>query len=251
MNTKQPFLSVIVPAYNEEHNVGKDKMSKMFEYLESRDYEYEVIFVDDGSNDKTAELLEDMTKKHNNVRVISKSHQGKANTVMAGMLAARGENRLFTDFDQSTPITEIEKMLPFRAMEYDVVIGSREVKGAKRDEEPWYRHLMGKVFNMTVKIFTIRGIQDTQCGFKMMSAKAAEELFSRLRVTNKKTKYAFTGAFDVELLFIAQKMGYRIAEVPVHWHHEDTERVNPIRDSIQMFFQVLNIRLYDLFKGYR
>jgi dolichyl-phosphate beta-glucosyltransferase len=169
---------------------------------------------------------------------------------MAGMMHAIGKNRLYTDFDQSTPISEVEKLLPFREKNYDVVIGSREVKGSRREDEPIHRHLMGKVFNLVVKLFTVRGIQDTQCGFKMFSAKATNELFPKLKVTNTPKKDAFTGAFDVELLFIAQKNSYRVAEVPVHWHHEETERVNPIKDAVRMFMEVVKIRAHDIFSGY-
>jgi hypothetical protein len=167
---------------------------------------------------------------------------------------AKGKYVLFTDFDQATPVSEVEKLLPFMEKGYQIAIGSREVKGSKREKEPWYRHLMGKVFNVIVQLLTVRGILDTQCGFKLFTNLAAKDLFSSLVVydkTEKVEKHAFTGAFDVELLFIAQKRGYRIAEVPVAWKHTPTERVHPIRDSIRMFIDVIKIRGIDLVGRYR
>jgi hypothetical protein len=133
-----------------------------------------------------------------------------------------------------------------------VAIGSREVKGSERLKEPWYRHLMGKVFNRVVQMFAIQGISDTQCGFKLFSNHVAKELFNSLVVYAKAAETtAFTGAFDVELLYIAQKRGYRIAEVPVSWKYVKTVRVNPIRDSVRMFLDVLRIRVTDLLGGYK
>ena len=207
MNTEQPFLSVIIPAYNEEENIGKGKIREMLGYLRKSDYEYEVIFVDDGSSDNTPMLLDGLAKEDSNVKVIKMPHQGKGPTVAAGIIAARGENRLFTDFDQATPITEIEKLLPFIKKGYEVVIGSREIKGARRDKEPFYRHLMGKGFNLGIKLITLRGIHDTQCGFKLISKKAALDLFPDLTLgkPKKSVKDAFTGSLDVELLFLARK----------------------------------------------
>lgn len=179
-------------------------------------------------------------------------HQGKAAAVATGVRLAQGENILFTDFDQATPLAEIEKLLPFLKKGYDIIIGSREVKGAKREKEPFYRHLMGKVFNLVVKLFAFKGIEDTQCGFKLFKAKAAKELFPQLQVyRSTKIKNAFTGAFDVELLYLARKKGYQIAEVPVFWQHYKTTRVNPVRDSLRMFSDVLKIRLYDLLGRYK
>ena len=159
---------------------------------------------------------------------------------------------MFTDFDQATPLSEVEKLIPFIKKGYQVAIGSREVKGSQRLDEPRYRHLMGKVFNFAVQIIAIGGIHDTQCGFKLFTSQAAKELFTSLIVYgNGVEKQAFTGAFDVELLYIAQKRGYRIAEVPVSWRHIKTNRVNPIRDSVRMFLDLVKIRLAALSGGYR
>lgn len=246
----KPSLSVIIPAYNEAVNFKKRKLDEVFDYLSSRDYSYELLLVDDGSTDATLERLTDFAKGKPQVRVLAEQHRGKAGTVRAGMLAAQGKYRLFTDFDQSTPIEEVEKMLPFFSKGYDIVIGSREVEGAARMKEPWYRHLMGRGFNWAVQILAVRGIHDTQCGFKMMTDRAAEDLFPRLSATIQPKKDAFTGAFDVELLFLARKLGYKTAEVPVQWEHVKTVRVNPIKDSVRMFWQLVLIRFAYLFHQY-
>lgn len=242
-----PYLSVIIPAYNEEENVKNNVLAGVDRYLRKRKYEWELILIDDGSIDQTAKLLKEFVKGKKGWQLIQNPHQGKAATVKTGVLKAQGQYILFTDFDQATPLAEVEKLLPFMKKGYQVAIGSREVQGSKREAEPGYRHLMGKVFNLVVQMVTIRGIHDTQCGFKLFTNKAAKDLFNSLVVyTSKKEKHAFTGAFDVELLYLAQKRGYRIAEVPIAWKYLHTVRVNPVRDSIRMFLDVLKIRLTDL-----
>lgn len=244
------YLSVIIPSYNEEKNYSKGKLDGLFAYLEKRSYVYEIIFVDDGSHDNTMGKLQELKRHKARVSVIENPHQGKALTVMTGLQAAVGKYRLFTDFDQSTDISEVEKLLPFTRKGYEVVIGSREVKGAFRGNEPWYRHVMGRGFNTIVKVLAVWGIQDTQCGFKLISSRAVEELLPKMKVTVKPRDHAFTGAFDVELLYLAQKNGFKIAEVPVHWEHEESERVNPVKDSFRMLKEVLKIRLTALTGGY-
>lgn len=238
----KPALSVIIPAYNESENLKKNSLSHVYTFLKQQSEPFEIILVDDGSSDATYDLLMHFSNDKPEVKVLREPHRGKANTVKAGMLAASGSYRLFTDFDQSTPIEEVSKLLPFFHRGYDLVIGSREVEGSAREKEPWYRHLMGKGFNFFVQLLAVRGIHDTQCGFKMISAKAATKLFPKLKATMKPKKDAFTGAFDVELLFLARKNNFRIAEVPVQWQHVKTKRVSPIKDSLRMFWQLLLIR---------
>ena len=247
------FLSVVVPAYNEQTNFINGKLEAVYDYLRKQDYTFELVLVDDGSSDGTLNLLHDFGRGKTAVRVIIASHQGKGPTLIRGLTEARGENRLFTDFDQATPIEEIEKLLPFRQRGYDLVIGSREIRGAKREREPLYRHLMGKAFNLVVRLLAVRGIQDTQCGFKLMSEKAVETIFPKMQLYRKASlrRDPFTGAFDVELLFLATKLGFRIAEVPVYWTHIKTDRVNPIKDSWRMFMEVLKICWFNLGGYYR
>lgn len=245
-------LSVVIPAYNEASNFAAGKLKPVADYINSKNLSWEVIVVDDGSSDGSTNKIKSWVEAQPGWKFIANSHQGKAATVMAGMLAAKNEFTLFTDFDQATPISEVEKLMPFINKGYPVVIGSREVKGALRQHEPWFRHLMGKVFNYLVKLVAIQGIADTQCGFKIFERQTARDLFSRLKVYQPRAeKHAFTGAFDVELLFIANCLGLKIAEVPVHWQHQPTTRVNPLRDSVRMFFDVLKIRWAAVIGQYR
>lgn len=243
----KPYLSVLIPAYNEEPNFEKGLIEEVPKYLEKQKYSYEIIIINDGSSDKTADLALDFSKKYKNVRVINNPHEGKAETVKKGVEEAKGEIILFTDFDQATPLYEIEKLLPFFP-EYDIVIGSRQMPGAKREKEPFHRHLMGIVFNLIVQTLAIPGIWDTQAGFKSFKSETAKALFNELRVYGKakKVEGALVTAFDVELLFIARKRGYKIKEVPIIWHHVSTTRVSPLKDSARMFRDVVRVRVNDL-----
>ncbi len=248
---KKPYLSVIIPSYNEVANIKRNVLDEVYDYLKNQSYDFEIILSDDGSTDGTTKLLEEFAKKYLEVKLLVNQHAGKAPTVKAGMLAANGEWQLFTDFDQSTPISEIEKLLTF-GNTHQVVIGSRELPGASRDKEPIHRHLMGKAFNFIVQILAVPGILDTQCGFKLFSAEASEKLFSKLYVygISKKRKDAFTGACDVELLYLAKKFNFKIKEVPIIWKHYHSARVNPIKDSWRMFKDIIKIRLADLSNKY-
>ena len=244
-----PYLSVVIPAYNEEPNFKKGTIDQVPKYLEKQNYTCEILIVDDGSEDNTAKLAADFAKKHQNIKVINNPHQGKAETVKVGVMTANGKYILFTDFDQATPISEIEKLLPFFP-KYDIVIGSRQLSGAKREKEPFYRHLMGLGFNLVVQTLAVRGIWDTQAGFKCFKGDVAKKLFEKLKVygKGKKVKGALVTAFDVELLFLAKKHGYKIKEVPIIWHHVSTSRVSPIKDSLRMLRDVIKVRLND-FRG--
>lgn len=243
-NMAMPFLSVIIPSYNEIKNLKRGVLNELVDYLKSQNYTYEIILSDDGSTDGTAPALDTFAKKHDHVRVLHNQHAGKSPTVTAGMLEANGEWVLFSDFDQSTPISEVEKLFQYKET-HSVIIGSREIAGARRDKEPWYRHLMGKGFNLVVQVLTVRGIKDTQCGFKLFKQETVRPLFGQLYVYSPKRRMrdAFTGAFDVEVLFLAQRQGFAIKEVPIHWKHAPTERVSPIKDSVRMFRDVLRIRV--------
>lgn len=247
-----PFLSVVIPAYNEEPNFKKGILDELPSYLEKQNYTYEVIIVDDGSSDKTAQLVSEFVKKHKNFKLVKNPHEGKAQTVKRGVEEANGEQVLFTDFDQATPISEVEKLLPYFP-EFDIVIGSRQLPGAKREKEPFHRHLMGLGFNLVVQTIAIRGIWDTQAGFKCFKKEVAKQLFKELKVysQHKKVQGALVTAFDVELLFIAKKRGYKIKEVPIIWHHVKTSRVSPLKDSLRMFRDVLKVRINDLKGAYR
>ncbi len=250
--SSQPHLSVVIPSYNEKRNLGRDVLQEVAEYLKKQPYTWEVILSDDGSSDGTTPALKEFASTHPGFKVQENIHAGKGPTVQSGMLAATGDWRLFTDFDQSTPLSEIEKLWPF-IDQYPVVIGSREIKGALRDKEPWYRHLMGRGFNLMVQTLAVPGILDTQCGFKLFSAEAATNLFEALSVYGRvhERHDAFTGAFDVEILYLARKRGFKIKEVPILWRHHETDRVSPIKDSLRMFKDIIKVRLANIQGKYR
>jgi|GEM_PF-91154 len=244
---ENPFLSVIIPSFNEKLNLSRNVLDQVNDFLVKQDFSWEVILSDDGSTDGTAQELANYTDAHPGFRLLANNHAGKGPTVKAGMLAAKGDWRLFTDFDQSTPIQEIKKLWPFMKS-YQVISGSREVSGAMRDKEPLHRHIMGRGFNFLVQLLAVPGMLDTQCGFKLFSAAATEKLFSSLYIYggNLPMKHAFTGAFDVELLFLAHKYHFPMVEVAIIWHHYQSDRVNPVRDSLRMLRDILKIRWADM-----
>lgn len=251
--SKPIYLSVIIPSYNEQTNLQRGVLPQVLRFLEKQSFVWEIILSDDGSSDGTTQELLQFAKQHPHVRVVENPHRGKGPTVISGMLAAAGKWRLFTDFDQATPIDEVLKLLKAAEEGADIAIGSREVAGASREKEPFHRHLMGRVFNLIVQVFAVPGITDTQCGFKLFSAEATTLLFPRLHIYKPEQKVrpdAFTGAFDVELLFLARKYRQKIAEVPVTWKHVRTNRVSPIKDSWRMFLDVLRIRFAELLGAY-
>lgn len=248
----RPLLSVIIPAYNELENFKAGKLDQVDQFLDAENFDWEVIVVDDGSKDGTVEAIRSWVASKPHWKLIANPHHGKAKTVETGMSAARGMYRLFTDFDQATPIEEVRKVLAAFKKGADVVIGSREIKGASRHKEPIIRHVMGRVFNALVQFLALRGISDSQCGFKAFTAEATEDLFGRLVVyKNHSSQDAYTGAFDVELLFLARKKPLKIVEIPVAWNYVDTSRVNPLKDSIRMLTDIVRIRLAYLQGRYR
>lgn len=238
------FLSVVIPSYNEMVNLQKGVLYKIEHFLGKQDYSWEVIVVDDGSDDGSVEFVEKFTKEDSRFKLIKNLHQGKAGAVTKGMIAAKGEYRLFTDMDQATPIEEVRKLL-LHAKNFDVIIGSRS---GKRKGAPWTRLVMANGMIILRKILVgLYGISDTQCGFKMFSSKAAEKLFSKITKLHngfqKISGSSVTAGFDIELLLLASKMGLRIKEVPVEWLYVETRRVNPIKDSIEGLADLLTITL--------
>ncbi|HEX7589309.1 MAG TPA: dolichyl-phosphate beta-glucosyltransferase [Anaerolineae bacterium] len=248
----RPFLSVVIPAYNEERRLPQTLQS-VVDYLAQQSYASEVIVVDDGSGDKTAQVVESFRTLHPIVALIRNDHRGKGYAVRTGMLAAQGHIVLFSDADLSTPIEEIAQLLPWFEHGYGLVIGSREGSGAKRIHEPFYRHIMGRVFNFVVRLLTVRGIDDTQCGFKAFRDDVARDLFTRMKLYGENAQ-AVTGSmvtgFDVEILFIGYKSGYKIKEVPVEWRYGNESKVNPLKDSFELFRDVLMVRWNDLRRMY-
>ncbi len=240
---KQPFLSVVIPAYNEETNIRLGALDRVSRYLEHVAYSWEVIMVDDGSTDATRRLLDEF-RSNRGFTVIENPHQGKAATVITGMLAARGDIVLFTDLDQAAPIREVEKLLPWFEKGYDVVIGSRS---GRREGAPILRLLMARGFMiLRTIVLGLGGIRDTQCGFKAFRRDIARDIFGRLKLYGTGHRVSgsmVTAGFDIEVLFLARILGYRMKEVPIEWHYVETRRVNPLKDSWQAFLDILNIRL--------
>lgn len=232
------FLSVVVPAYNEEARLVPS-LEKIARYLRRQPYAHEVIVVSDGSRDGTAAAALRFRPEGFPLSVIDrKENRGKGYTVREGVAAARGKFVLFSDADLSTPIEEVEKLLPFFQQGCEVVIASRSLKTSEiLVRQPWHRQLMGKVFNRIVRVFAVPGVIDTQCGFKCFSRRAVEEIFPLCRVDGF--------AFDVEILYLARKRGLKIREVPVRWIDSPRSTVSPLRDSARMFREVLALRWSD------
>jgi dolichyl-phosphate beta-glucosyltransferase len=237
----EPYLSVIIPAYNEEKRLPKT-LEEIDKYLRKQNYNYEIIVVNDGSKDKTAEIVREMFSEFRNLKLIdNKINQGKGAVVRQGMLSAKGEYRLFTDADNSTSIDQVEKMWPEFKKGYDIVFGSRDVKGAILDPpQPLFRRFLGEAFGfLTNLIVGTWGIADSQCGFKCFTKKAAEDIFPRCKINRF--------AFDPEILIIAKKLGYKIKEIPVYWRNDPESKVK-FKSIVKMAIDLFKIR-WNLIKG--
>lgn len=229
-------LSVIIPAYNEEKRIGHTVLA-VAEYLTKQSYDSEVIVVNNRSKDKTAQIAHQAAKNTSNFRVIDETKPGKGYAVTTGMLAAKGDYRLFMDADNSTSIDHVEKMFPYFEKGYDVVIGSIAVRGAKivrGGGEPLWRVILGKLGNKWIQILAVWGINDTQRGFKVFTARAAEKIFPKLTI--------FGWGFDVEVLALARKFKYKIKEVPITWDNDPNSKVN-FWAYPQVLMQTVKVRL--------
>jgi dolichyl-phosphate beta-glucosyltransferase len=235
-------LSLVIPAYNEESRLPAT-LTRISEALELRGEPYEVLVVVNGCTDRTADVVKEAAERDSNVRLIVTAVPGKGRAVKIGISEARGERIVFADADLSTPIEEVIGLAEQLDDRYQVVIASREGTGARRLGEPYIRHLMGRVFNLLVQMLAVRGIQDTQCGFKAFTRACARDVFGRQQIAGF--------GFDVEVLFLARKLGYGIKVVPVTWQYAASSRVDPVRDTIRMFRDVLAVRLNDLRGRYR
>ena len=228
------FLSIIIPAYNEEDRLPYT-LEQIFLFLKEQSYTAEVLVVENGSRDRTFEIASEFAKHYPNLSVFQEKQKGKGNAVRLGMLKAHGEYRFMCDADLSMPIAEVKKFLPPALNDVDIAIASREVQGAVRYNEPYLRHLTGRVFNTLIRLLVLPGLQDTQCGFKCFRAQVAEDVFRYQRLTG--------WSFDVEVLYIAQRKGYQIREVPIHWYFKADTKISILKDSWKMFLDLLTIRL--------
>lgn len=229
---KRPFLSLVIPAHNEAKRLPS-ALERALAFAVRQPYEVEIVVVENGSTDRTWAQASEAADHHPQIRALQLAGAGKGAAVRLGMLAATGEYRFFCDADFSMPLDEVDRFLPPALEDVDVAIGSREASGSQRFDEPDHRHLMGRVYNRCVQISLLPGIEDTQCGFKCFTARAAEEIFSRQSLTGF--------GFDVETLVIARRRGFSIAEVPIPWTYDDDSRVRIFRDSIGMVLDLVRV----------
>lgn len=227
------FLSIVIPVYNEERRLPK-ALDRLFLFLENQAYTSEVLVVENGSDDNTYNQACAYAKQFPQLRVFQESERGKGLAVKRGMLEAAGEYRFMCDVDFSMPVEEINKFLPPNLTGYDIAIASREVSGAIRYNEPFHRHFVGRVFNQLIRRLALPGFHDTQCGFKCFHAPVVKDLFSRQTISG--------WTFDVEILYIANLMGYRILEVPIPWFFNPESKVKVFRDSLNMARDLMAIR---------
>lgn len=236
------FLSIVIPCYNEERNIRLGALENVAHFLNKKSYKWEVIIVDDGSTDESQALVQEFIVDHINFRLITIIHQGKAAAVTCGVDETRGSIILFTDLDQATPINQLDKLLPYFDKGYDLVIGSRN---SQRRGAPLLRLMMARGYMMLRNLILNLGINDTQCGFKAFTKRIANDVFPRLQVFNLNRKASgstVTAGFDVELLYLAKIFGYKMIEVPVDWHYQETRHVNPLKDSWESLLDLIKIR---------
>ncbi len=232
-SSERPFLSLIIPAHNEEHRLPAT-LERVHKFLHSQSFASELLVIENGSLDRTGEAADRFARSNAGTRVLREPRAGKGLAVRSGMLAARGEYRFICDADLSMPIEEVVRFLPPTLADFDIAIASRESPGAVRYGEPAYRHWIGRGFNSLVRLLAVPGLQDTQCGFKCFTAAAAQALFPIQQLDG--------WTFDVEVLFLASKFGYRVREVAIPWYYIRGSRVRLLRDSLQMFVDLFRIR---------
>jgi glycosyltransferase involved in cell wall biosynthesis len=228
-----PFISIVIPAYNEEACIDQTLADVVAE-LNRLGQAWEVLVVDDGSTDRTREIVSAWQAADFRVRLIAAPHLGKGGAVRRGMLEAGGAWRFLADADLSMPIHELARFLPGPGVPVaDMLIGSREAAGARRIEEPWHRHALGRVFNLAAKILVVGGISDTQCGYKLFSAGAATTLFPLQRLDGF--------GFDCEILFLARRAGFTVREIPVTWTYRTSTKVTALAGG-DGFVDLLRVR---------
>jgi dolichyl-phosphate beta-glucosyltransferase len=233
MSDQHVGVSIVIPAFNEETRLGQT-LDELTRFLSLQSWDWEVRVVDDGSTDGTCRVAEEWSRRFPAVVLQREPHRGKGGAVKAGLLGSQAPFRFICDADLAMPVTELPRFLPPVLSAFDVAIGSREGLGARRVGEPLVRHVAGRIFNYAVQRLTVRGIEDTQCGFKMFTGAAADAIFPLVRVDG--------WAFDIEVLYIARARNLRIVEVPIEWHYGRQSQLNLLRDGVAMFRELLRIR---------
>ena len=227
------FLSIIIPAHNEESRLPST-LEQVFHFLEGQSFTSEVVVVENGSSDRTYEIAQEFAKHNRNLRVIQNDWRGKGLAIQRGVEEAKGGYIFLCDADLSMPVDEISKFIPPQLQNVDIAIASREAPGAVRYHEPYYRHFTGRVFNTLIRLLVLPTLQDTQCGFKCIRADVARDIFRYQTLTG--------WAFDVELLYIARHHGYQVVEIPIDWYFNADSKISIFRDSLRMFLDLLLIR---------
>lgn len=246
-------LTVLIPNYNEKGNVERGVIDEILAYLKKQKYTWEILISDDGSTDSSLDLLAKYSKVEPHLRILTNEHAGKPYALRSGIKEAKGKYVLLTDMDQSTPISELDKLLPWTEKGYKVVIGSR---GASRENSSFIRKYVVSLGFLTVRrLILLPEIHDTQCGFKLIETKLANQIFAKMRLfgrVNKVTGWKVT-AYDVEVLHLAKKLGEKIKEVRVIWKNEDTssgKSRNFIKESVEMLFEIMRVRVNDMLGKY-
>lgn len=246
MTVPKPLLSVIIPNYNEQANLKRGVLTQVAKYLEKQSYPWEVVISDDGSTDQSPETIQKFVQSHPNFRMIKNTHAGKPHALRAGIKAAQGEYVLLTDMDQSTPISELAKLLPYTKEGFRVIIGSRSLR---RNNSSLLRQFASIIFPTIRRAILLPRIKDTQCGFKLLETKLARQLFAKLQIfqdDKSKAEGWKVTAYDVEMLFLARKIQVPIKEVRVEWRDEDKsigKKRHFVKESLEMLGEIVNVRL--------
>ena len=227
-----PFLSIIIPAHNEETRLPHT-LEQALAFLKTQTYPSEILVVENGSVDRTFEVAQEFAQHHPTLRVIRETERGKGLAVRRGMLEAQGQYRIMCDADLSMSIEQVNRFLPPHSQNVDVAIGSREAAGAVRFDEPPYRHLGGRAINFAIRVLILPGLQDTKCGFKCFTAAAAEQVFPRQTLGG--------WSFDIELLYIARRLGLTIREIPIHWRFDPATKLSAVQDALRMVRDIFRI----------
>lgn len=233
---RKELISIVIPAYNEAGRIAPT-LARVDEYCSSNFERFEIIVVNDGSSDHTAAVVSDASNNMSAVRYASyEQNRGKGYAIRFGVAMSKGDLILISDADLSTPIEEVEKLLVFHDAGYDITIGSRAVEGSRIEvKQPFWRIFMGKVFNRLVRFLILEDFNDTQCGFKLFAGSQARGLFPTAMVDRF--------AYDVEILYLARRAGYKIKEVPIRWMNSPDSSVNPLKDSFQMLKDIVRVKL--------
>lgn len=248
-SNKNISISIVVPVYNEQKRIDQS-LQKIRVYMEEKGYDYEVVISDDGSTDNTVKILKEYKKNWPNLRIIENSHRGKAPALISGINRAKKDLLLFTDTDLSVSIEELAKLIIWiTEHNNDIVIATREGVGAERVNEPYMRHFMGRVFNLLVQLLVLPGLNDTQCGFKLFKTNIAQDICSKTliyKADDPVIDKGRVGAYDVEMLYVAKKMGYKIKECPVRWVYGENSKVHKFKDSYYNAKDVIKVKINSL-----